>query len=533
MISLPPSMNEFAGGVLRVRCLSDRHGREVLLVEDAAQRLRIFKIHRGLNRPDLVRFEAVRQRLAELPRCDHVLPILAFQAGRQAGVAWEELALADAAQPGGLEFDRYAPVQLEPGGSPEPEVAVQRTMEVAAGVVTALEYFHGHGLVHGDLKPGNILRLDGRWVLADYDTLGAAENVLEITASTEGYQPPGGGTGYDRDTYALGKLLYESWSGRSRLEYPAPPGWVAAGRAWSREDRLLQALLQALCSPLSGARLTRLESIRAVLEALASQDAARLARAGKLLRPRRRWRLWVAAGLLAALAAGGCWMAAARMATGRMTAARMTTDSRYPGFPIGKCALNGVPLSVLLYRHPEGLNSGYYRTTAQGILMFNAHAILPRPLSPGDRVEMELHKEVWRGHAGAYLTDDLIQKPGSYDFRGHFGLIDHRVLLHLDGNSVAPATFATNGVAATLGPKHWVCLEETNTLAPYRITLEVESGKISWSIHCDQRELAYGWYLPAADHPYLNFAAFDNTTLFLRRISITKTAKQPASHPRP
>jgi hypothetical protein len=500
----------------------------VRLVEDATQRLRIFKIHRGLNPPDLVRFEAVRQRLAELPRCDHVLPVLAFQVDRQTAVAWEELALADGLQPGGLEFDRYAPVQLEPGGSPEPEAAVQRTTEVAAGVVAALEYFHGHGLVHGDLKPGNILRLNGRWVLADYDTLGATEKVLEITASTEGYQPPGGGTGYDRDTYALGKLLYESWSGRSRLEYPAPPGWVTAGRAWSREDRLLHALLQALCSPLSGARLTRLESIRVVLEALASQDAARLALAGKILRPRRRWRVWVVAGLLAALAAGGGWMAAARMAAGRLT-----TDSRYPGFPIGKCTLNGTSLSVLLYRHPEGLNSGYYRTTAQGVLMFNAHAVMPRPLSPGDRVEIELRKEVWRGHAGAYLTDELIQKPGSYDFRGHFGRIDHKVLLHVDGNSVAPATFATNGVAATFGPKSWVCLEETNTLAPYRITLEVESGKISWSIHCDKRELAYGWYVPATDHPYLNFAAIDNTTLFLKNIRMTKTNHQPASRPQP
>ncbi len=513
---LPPALAGLAGGVGRVRCLSNRNGREVLLVEDAAQRLRIFKIHRGLNRPDLVRFEAVRQRLAELPRCDHVLPILAFQADRPTGVAWEELALADAAQPGGLEFDRYAPVQLEPGGSPDPEAAVQRTMEVAAGVVAALEYFHGHGLVHGDLKPGNILRLDGRWVLADYDTLGAAENVLEITASTEGYQPPGGGTGYDRDTYALGKLLYESWSGRSRLEYPAPPGWVAAGRAWSREDRLLQALLQALCSPLSGARLTRLESIRAVLEALASQDAARLARAGKLLRPRRRWRLWVAAGLLAAILA---------VAVKQLQPAKcLRADA----------SLNGFPLIYSLCWWGVG-DKGAIRQTTNGIFTFNAHTSLPRALNPGERVEIELQKEAWRGHVGVYLTDSLFRErtPRMFGHREHFGMIEHLMFFHLAGDSLADPTFVAKGEAGTLGPKKWVRLVETNSLAPYRITLEVEAGQASWSIACHGRELAYGWYPLAVDHPYLNFYAFDNTTYFLRKITITKTANQPTSHPQP
>jgi hypothetical protein len=516
MISLPPSLHAFAGEVTRVRCLSDRHGREVLLVEDAAHRLRIFKIHRGLTPPDLVRFEAVRQRLAELPRCDHVLPILAFQADRPTGVAWEELTLAEGVQPGGLEFDRYAPVQLEPGGSPEPEVAVQKTMDVAAGVVAALEYFHGHGLVHGDLKPGNILRLNGRWVLADYDTLGATENVLEITASTEGYQPPGGGTGYDRDTYALGKLLYESWSGRSRLEYPAPPGWAATGRAWGPEDRLLQALLQSLCSPLSGTRLTRLESIREVLEALASGDAARLARAGKILHTRRLRIGWALAALLAlAIMAGGLAF----------------SFRRPPAVISARATLDGIPLVYSLAGGPD--NNGTIRQTTNGIFTFNAHTTIPRALNAGDRVEIELKKEAWRGHVSLYLTDTLILKrsPGTFYHLDHFGMSDHLMFFHLDGDSLAAPTRVASGAASTLGPPHWTRLGSTNSLAPYRITLEVEAGKASWSIVCEGRELARGWHPLATDHTYLNFYGFDNTTYLLRKIRITKTTNNPASQP--
>ncbi len=512
MTPLAPSMTEFAGGVLRVRCLSNRNGREVLLVEDAAGRWRVFKVHRGLKPPDLVRFEAVRQRLAELPRCDHVLPILAFQADRQTGVAWEELALAEGAQPGGLEFDRYAPVQLESGGSPEPAAAIQRTVAVAVAILQALEFFHSNGLVHGDLKPGNILRLNGRWVLADFDTLGATEGVQEITASTEGYQPPGGGTGYDRDTYALGKLLYESWSGRSRLEYPAPPAWVAAGRAWSREDRLLHALLRGLCSPLSGSRLTRMEDIRTVLEALGSGHSAKLAEARKILQPRRRWMGAAGAVFLAALLAGGYWLA---------------TRNRWPKMPITRCTLNGVPLSILQHSQPGGWNHGYFRQTPQGIFMFNAQTLLLQPLAAGDRVEIELQKEAWRGHVGALLTGMPFQDQRiSFGFRSNFGMVEHLQFFHLDGDSLAAPTCVTNGVAATLGAGCWTELVPTNTLAPYRISLEMKSRQIGWQVFCNELELARGSFPNAFQTLFLSIYGWDNTTYFLKKITVSKGANQ-------
>jgi tRNA A-37 threonylcarbamoyl transferase component Bud32 len=116
----------------------------------------------------------------------------------------------------GLDLRR----RLRADGPLPPAVAA----DVVAQVAGALGYLHGRGIVHGDIKPGNILvPVDGSPVrLADF---GVARRVRpdtgeqRATHATPEYvapeviagQPPRPAT----DVYALGIVLYELLCGRS------------------------------------------------------------------------------------------------------------------------------------------------------------------------------------------------------------------------------------------------------------------------------------------------------------------------------
>ncbi|MEV0605225.1 serine/threonine-protein kinase [Polymorphospora rubra] len=94
--------------------------------------------------------------------------------------------------------------------------------DVVAQVADALSYLHGRGIVHGDVKPGNLLvPADGGPVrLVDFGVARAVEGVPErATHATPEYVAPevvaGAPPTPAADVYALGIVLFELICGRS------------------------------------------------------------------------------------------------------------------------------------------------------------------------------------------------------------------------------------------------------------------------------------------------------------------------------
>ncbi len=99
-----------------------------------------------------------------------------------------------------------------------PADAAQLTLRLAS----ALAHLHAHGLVHRDVKPGNVIFVNGQPKLADIGLVAGAGDSRSFVG-TEGFIPPEGPGTAQADIYSLGKLLYELATGRDRLDFPQLP----------------------------------------------------------------------------------------------------------------------------------------------------------------------------------------------------------------------------------------------------------------------------------------------------------------------
>lgn len=79
-------------------------------------------------------------------------------------------------------------------------------------LLRAVEYIHAAGLIHTDIKPGNILIKGEHLVLADYDTMTRQDNIFDHFVGTAGYYSPESATGeisQAMDIWAAGCVIHE------------------------------------------------------------------------------------------------------------------------------------------------------------------------------------------------------------------------------------------------------------------------------------------------------------------------------------
>jgi len=94
-----------------------------------------------------------------------------------------------------------------------------KALEIARQLCAGLAAAHDKGVVHRDLKPGNIM-LDGQGQLriTDFGLAGVAGDVKDIRSGTPGYMAPEQRSGQEvtarSDIYALGVVLHEVFTGK-------------------------------------------------------------------------------------------------------------------------------------------------------------------------------------------------------------------------------------------------------------------------------------------------------------------------------
>jgi serine/threonine protein kinase len=162
----------------------------------------------------------------------HILPIYDY------GVEGPYLYVVTAYLPGGTLSQRIA-ISAE-------GLALEEVVRITTQLASALDYAHGRGVVHRDVKPGNVL-LDGQdnAYLSDFgiaQLLDAVGEVPGVTFGTYAYMAPelvvSSAAGPASDIYALGVVIFEMLTGRRPFEIRDRESFLAVHAEPSTPDIL-------------------------------------------------------------------------------------------------------------------------------------------------------------------------------------------------------------------------------------------------------------------------------------------------------
>jgi tetratricopeptide (TPR) repeat protein len=261
----------------------------------------VWRRHFHDDRPFEREFDGI-QRFERISRA-HVSQLALFHIGRSdaAGYFYYVMELADDARMqganGASESRSDGPTSgWQASGPPalkDPELYAPHTLradltqgrlpatqvlEIGLALSEALGHLHGHGLIHRDVKPSNVIFVNGRPKLADIGLVTDASDQCSIVG-TEGYLPPEGTGTPQADIFALGKVLYEAATGLDRRDLPKLPEDIRSWPDASLVFELNEVMLKA-CAADARQRYQSAEELRGELALL---------QRGQSVRQRRRW----------------------------------------------------------------------------------------------------------------------------------------------------------------------------------------------------------------------------------------------------
>ena len=150
----------------------------------------------------------------------------------------------------------------------EGQLGLDDAVRIGTQIASALEYAHQHGIIHRDIKPGNILLHEGVAMVADFGIALAlwesgGERLTEtgLSLGTPQYMSPeqaSGGRQLDArsDIYSLAAVVYEMLTGEP--PFSGPSGQAVIAKLISQRPVSIRALRDSVSAPLEAAVLKAL-----------------------------------------------------------------------------------------------------------------------------------------------------------------------------------------------------------------------------------------------------------------------------------
>jgi len=213
-------------------------------------------VFRALKLIDMDRLERANITCHELPALEtycrkvsrHVNLITVFHVGQVDQCLYYTMELAD-------DQSRRGPVQEEFPENFRPltlstlinvgRMSVDVAMELGVRVLRGLARLHELGMIHRDVKPSNVVFVNGHPKLADIGVL-TGEDKSGRVVGTPKYMPPDRVMDKSADTFAVGKVLHEMIFGKDDPSFPDVPDderWI--GAKWNRKR--VAALIRRAC----------------------------------------------------------------------------------------------------------------------------------------------------------------------------------------------------------------------------------------------------------------------------------------------
>lgn len=157
----------------------------------------------------------------------------------------------------------------------ERKLPLDDILRILKDVSGALAFAHQRGIVHRDIKPGNILLSDGQAILADFGIARAVSTTATpltdsgVAPGTPAYMAPELPTDERADVYALGVVAYEMLTGElPRRGMTARQITAARGRVPSDNASSVGALSTLISRTTAADYHKRIDSARNLFEAL-------------------------------------------------------------------------------------------------------------------------------------------------------------------------------------------------------------------------------------------------------------------------
>jgi serine/threonine protein kinase len=204
--------------------------------------------------------------------------------GRTASYLYYSMELADDHLDGRrIDIGNYEPRTLKSDLTRHQRLSADESIRLGLSLTEALEALHARGLTHRDIKPSNIIFIEGVPKLADIGLV--ATSGQQSFVGTEGYVPPEGPGTPCADVYSLGKLLYETCTGKDRLDFPEVDSQLSTRPDRERLLQLNDVLIRA-CANDPKKRYDSAAAMHQDLEAIASGEQPGTSRT----------RFWITAG---------------------------------------------------------------------------------------------------------------------------------------------------------------------------------------------------------------------------------------------